>query len=137
MNESRITTNRTPRELLPYLSIEESKSVNTVTGYLHLRNPEKKIKIGATGSKEFKFIQCLFSPENFLSAKHKSVAQTRERVVEAMQATGEPHSNREGELGSEGAFAIVQKTIQSLKRKEVGKFLNFTFKENKIQMLVG
>jgi hypothetical protein len=115
-------TQRAPRELLPFLTAEENKELKTKTGFLNLRNPEIKLKIGAVASKEFKLIHCLFSPENFLSAKHKSVSQTRERVIVAIEASGE---------------AMLQKSIQSLKRKEIGKFLTFTFHENKIQMLVG
>ncbi len=126
---------RAPRELLPYLSVEEDKEHKTNTGFLHLRNPEKKLRIGEVASREFKLILCLFSPENFLSAKHRSVSQTRERVLAALGA-----SRYEGVLAQKEEptnFALVQKSIQGIKRKEIGKFLTFTFQENKIQMLVG
>lgn len=124
-----ITTRKISYKKYPYLSVEVDKSAQSLIGYLHLAHPPRKIEIGDVRSVEFKFIQCLFSPDNFLTAKYKSVLQTQERVYAVI--SDEPvSSDREIE-------SVLHSIIARLKKKEIGRFLTFAFQGEMLQMMVG
>lgn len=107
-------------------------------GFLYLEglNRRKEVAVGDAGSREFRLIQCLFSPKNFLSAKYQPVAQTRERIfgairepTDALNARLADRDSSESEMNS-----IVGKVIQKIQKGESGKYLSFISFENKVRM---
>ncbi len=72
--------------VLPRLVVEKSEiSPYEPVGFLHMRASDKKIEVGSANSREFRLMQCLFSPKNFISAKFEPVLQTHERVFGAIR----------------------------------------------------
>jgi len=123
---------------LPYLSSEPHTQSKVKMGFLHLRNPERKLEIGAVATREFKLVQCLFSPQNFIAAKHKSVPQTHERVLHAMRTNEKPPATRPAEHAGalSQSYTLIKNSIKRLEEKEVGNFLTFNFQEDKVQMTI-
>ena len=121
---------------MPFLSVQKFKGRDAV-GYLHVGKPTRKIEIGSVTGTEYKLVQCLFSPFNFPSARYSSVLQTQDRVLEAIQ-----HGKARGHAASRPSErhamrSAIRTSIARLEEREIGKFLTFSFRDDKVQMMVG
>ena len=108
----------------------------TEMGYLQIHSSTKKITIGDTKAREFRLLQCMFSAQNFLSAKYAPVTQTYERLYMSIK-TGSDVSNAKlsNEKSADNEMtAIVQATVRGLERGPAGKYLTFVTVGDKLRM---
>ena len=102
--------------------------IENQTGFLHLSHSSNKIEIGNIEGREFRLVQCLFSPQNFLSAKYNPVAQTYERVSNLMGVTAK--------VLEQEMFSIVRASMGALQKSEVGLYLAFSSDGDRLRMAV-
>ncbi len=124
--------------VLSRLVVERSEAAPlSYTGFLHMRDTNKKIMIGSAGSREFRLLQCLFSPKNFLYAKYEPVVQTHERVFGAIGMSTDALNPRltSRETAEDEVALIVERSMRSLQKGEVGEYFAFISKDGKIQMM--
>jgi hypothetical protein len=122
---------------LPRLIVERSgASPDRQIGFLLVSNGGKKIEIGDIDSREFRLIQCLFSPQNFLSAKYEPVTQTYERLFGAIRVSTDTlnerlanHQSRDNEMS-----LIVEKSLQNLREGGAGLLFAFISEEGRARM---
>ena len=106
------------------------------TGFLQLTGTDKKIKIGDTLGREFRLLQCLFSAQNFLSAKYAPVTQTYERLYGAIQITGDSLNEKLSNVKSVDTekARIVRTAVRGLQQSDAGKYLIFMHIDDKLRM---
>lgn len=105
-------------------------------GYLHFDATDEKYEIGPINSLQYKLVRCLFSPSNTNTAQYNSVRQTIERVFGCLYdiSQGSVHGVSTEKLLE--MQAAVRRVVQSVERKEAGKFLHFTWGAGTLQMAV-
>jgi hypothetical protein len=121
----------------PRLMVEESgTNPKTEVGFLQISSTGERIEVGDTLSREFRLVQCLFSPQNFVTAKYSPVTQTYERVFTAIRMQADKVNERLLNLKSSESemMLIVQKAMRALERGELGKHLVFVTSGNKLRM---
>lgn len=121
----------------PRLVLERSEEApEREVGFLQVTSSAQKIAIGNAQSKEFRLMQCLFSPRNFLSAKYEPVNQTYERVFAAIQNGADVLNARLSSLESAESemMRVVEKSLKSLRQSEAGKYFAFVSQEGRIRM---
>ncbi len=126
-----------PRNGFPRLVIEWSEtSPREMVGFLQVDSAGKGIALGSPEGREFRLIQCLFSPKNFMSAKYEPVVQTHERVFSAIGMRGDALNARlsRPENADSEMAAIIKRSLRVLQKGEVGKHFSFISQEGKIQM---
>ena len=113
-----------PKEELtkPYLSIEVSGPAGEKIGFLHVASSRTKIEIGDAYGREFKLVQCLFSPQNNVFSKYNPVAQTYERASSAM---GIPQDEYGG---------LLESSLQTLRAGKTAEYLTFTTDQGRVRM---
>ncbi len=121
----------------PRLTLE-AKEVTPAeeVGFLQISSTTAKLELGNAESREFKLVQCLFSPQNFITAKYSPVIQTYERVFMAIRSKTDATNERllnEKSAQSEMA-TIVQKSMRLLQKSEAGKYLSFVAVGDKLRM---
>jgi hypothetical protein len=121
----------------PRLTLEAKEYTPTEeVGFLQVSSSAEKLVVGAAESREFKLVQCLFSPQNFISAKYSPVIQTYERVFMAIRTKTDATNERllnEKSAQSEMA-TIVQKSVRMLQKSEAGRYLSFVAVGDKLRM---
>src|SRR3989344_5804796 len=123
----------------PRLVVDRSEILSEgLAGFLQVGTAQKRIEVGTVDSREFRLVQCLFSPRNFLSAKYEPVAQTHERVfgairtgADALNARLANHTSAESEM-----TAIVERSLRNLQKGKVGDHFAFVSKEGRVRMEV-
>jgi hypothetical protein len=121
----------------PRLLVDMNGSTDPVeTGFLQITSTSARIAVGAASSREFRLMQCLFSAQNFISAKYAPVTQTYERLYGAIKSsTDSSNSKLMNEKSALNEMkAIVQKSMRVLQHDEVGKLLNFIVVDDKLRM---
>ena len=131
---------KTPTQALkswPRLVVEtiEGPQKNEM-GYLQIHSSTKKIPIGDTKARDFRLLLCMFSAQNFLSAKYAPVTQTYERLYLSIKTSGDSGNDR---LSNEKSAynemtTIVQTAVRSLERGPAGKYLTFVTVGDKLRM---
>jgi hypothetical protein len=108
----------------------------TEVGYLQIHSTTKKITIGDTAAREFRLLQCLFSAQNFLSAKYAPVTQTYERLYLSIKTSSDLGNERlKNEKSADSEMTtIVQSAIRTLERGAAGKYLTFVTVGDKLRM---
>ena len=126
--------------LMPHLVVEK---INTdleenEMGYLCVSDTLDRLEIGGTNSREFRLVQCLFSPQNFLSAKYNPVTQTLERAFSAIRTSKDTLNKRllNPEEATHEMGLIIKQVLRNLRGKEVGNYLTFIAEGDKIRMEV-
>lgn len=122
---------------LPRLMVEDSRmSPDKQIGFLQIQATEKGIEIGRVDAREFRLVQCLFSPRNFLSAKYEPVSQTYERAFGAIRTNADTSNARlsSPESADNEMVSIVNKTLRVLEKGKVGEHVTFYSREGKIRM---
>jgi hypothetical protein len=132
--------NSQTKEFHPRLLVEKPMSyLEEGVGFLYfISNPDKKIKIAGLSSREFRLVQCLFSPQNFLSADYNPVSQTHERIFSSI-ATSEDFYNRrlKNPDSAEAGFeinSIIQTSIETLARGDARNHLRFVSEGDRLRM---
>jgi hypothetical protein len=131
------TAPNVPLKSWPRLTVEESTTgPKTENGFLQISSNGEKIALGDTLSREFRLVQCLFSPQNFITAKYSPVTQTYERVYTAIRMQADKMNEKLLNIKSVESemTAIVQKAMRTLERGELGKHMHFVIVDNKIRM---
>src|SRR5579859_5542364 len=110
----------------PRLSVGRASSGEEM-GFLQINSIVKKIEVGSTMSREFRLVQCLFSPQNYLLAKYNPVAQTHERAFGAIRMKADSLNIRLVNLATrESAMTnILEKSLQNLRTGKAAAHLNF------------
>ena len=124
----------------PRLLVERSQAVpEKETGFLQMGSASEKIEIGSIESREFRLLQCLFSPKNFPSAKYEPVKQTYERVFGAIRMQSDALNLRlaNRESAEREMESIVDKSLQSLRKGAAGEYLTVTSEEGRLLMSLG
>lgn len=128
---------QTPSKSFPRLVIERSEvSPEEMIGFLELGQTGKRIVLGNPNGREFRLMQCLFSPKNFMSAKYEPVVQTHERVFSAIGVKADTLNKRlssRKDADSE-MTAIVERSMRVLQKGEVGKHFSFHTEEGRVRM---
>ena len=108
----------------------------TEMGYLQILSTTKKITIGDTKGREFRLLQCMFSAQNFLSAKYAPVTQTYERLYLSIKTSGDSGNERlSNEKSADSEMtSIVRAAVRSLERGPAGKYLTFVTVGDKLRM---
>jgi hypothetical protein len=122
---------------LPRLVIEKSDgSPMKHVGFLQLGSSGKKIEVGSVESREFRLMQCLFSPKNFISAKYEPVIQTHERMFGAIRISADALNKRLANRDSADSemSAIVQRSMRKLQEGDAGEHLVFSSIEGRVRM---
>jgi hypothetical protein len=121
-----------PRLLLEKSAVLPGREV----GFLQLSGPGEKIEIGGSESREFRLIQCLFSPNNFLSAKYEPVVQTHERVFKAIRMSADDSNARlaDRESMESEMSVIVERSVRNLQKGGAGVHLAFVSEGGKVRM---
>ncbi|MDQ5955285.1 MAG: hypothetical protein QG621_288, partial [Patescibacteria group bacterium] len=102
--------------------------------YLQLRDSGEKIEIGSAESGEFRLVQCLFSPQNFPSAKYEPVVQTYERIFAVIQ-TQSLLERSAAERGSHREIThTVEKLLHNLQKGNMRHHVTFISKNNRVLM---
>ena len=117
----------------PRLVIDKVEHAANDTGFLHLSQSSERIPIGNVLSSDFLLIQCLFSPQNFPTAKYSPVTQTYERVFNLIKKSKDIPSPQ-GVTTEEEITSMVRASVGSIQKREVGSHITFILHENKIRM---
>jgi len=106
------------------------------TGYLQVSSTSLPIEVGSAGGREFKLLQCLFSAQNFISAKYAPVTQTYERLYLAIKTSSDSSNARlsNDKSADSEMTSIVQKSVRILQKSEAGKHLSFVTVGDKLRM---
>lgn len=129
----------TPGKSFPRLVIERSEVVaGEMEGYLEISSADKnkRIKLGNPESREYRLVQCLFNPKNFMSAKYEPVVQTYERIFGAIGMSIDAYNARlasRSNADSERAI-IIERSLQNLRRAEIGKHFAFVSQDGRVHM---
>ncbi|HEV8666436.1 MAG TPA: hypothetical protein VN665_01130 [Candidatus Paceibacterota bacterium] len=124
---------------MPRLLIESSKEIPTdYVGFLQIDAFSERIKIGRAEGREFRLVQCLFSPKNFLSAKYEPVVQTHGRLFEAIRVSNDALNTRlfRNDSAESEMELIVEKSLKNLQEGEAGKHLSFVSEAGRVRMEV-
>lgn len=130
----------TPSKSFPRLVIERSEAMTgEMEGFLEISSAdkEKRIGLGNPDNREYRLVQCLFNPKNFMSAKYEPVVQTYERLFGAIVMSTDSQNMRLAvEENAEGErAAIVEKSLRNLRRGEIGKHFAFVSNEGRVNMV--
>jgi hypothetical protein len=126
-----------PLKSWPRLSVEPNDSgPKNETGYLQLNSTGEKIKVGDTMGREFRLLQCLFSAQNFITAKYAPVTQTYERLYSAIKVSGDLVNAKLTDIKSANGemMHIVQSVVRTLQKGAAGKYLVFVTVDDKLRM---
>jgi len=121
----------------PHLVVERPDPLSQLwIGYLHLSSTSPKLHIGAADSREFRLVQCLFSPQNSLSAKYAPVTQTYERIFSAISMSKDAYNARLQVMASaEGEMrGIIESCVRMLQKQPVAQYLSFIFDGTRLRM---
>ncbi len=120
----------------PRLLSEPAESSKAETGYLQISSTGKKIEVGDTLSREFRLLQCLFSAQNFLTAKYAPVTQTYERLYGAIKISSDSVNLKLSNLKSANAemVSIVHGAMRALKNGAAGKYIQFVDVDEMLRM---
>jgi hypothetical protein len=121
-----------PRLILEAKEVTPAQEV----GFLQVSSTAEKLEVGSAESREFRLVQCLFSPQNFITAKYSPVIQTYERVFTAIRnATDAANERLLNEKSAQSEMTtIVQKSMRLLQKSEAGKYLSFVTVDDKLRM---
>lgn len=126
-----------PSKSYPRLVIEKSTtSPVELVGILQVTSAGKKIELGNPQGREFRLMQCLFSPKNFMSAKYEPVVQTHERVFGAIGMSVDARNDRlaDHQSADDEMTAIVERSLRNLRRGGAGEHFTFTSQEGRVSM---
>ena len=121
----------------PRLLVEKTiESPEADMGFLQVNSAAEKIEVGFAAGREFRLVQCLFSPQNFASAKYAPVTQTYERAYGAIKISADALNARllNPESAPEEMMAIVGKSLRALKRGKVGDYFTFISVGDRLRM---
>lgn len=127
----------TPTSNFPRLVVERSEaSPDKQIGFLQISTSTPNMRIGGTDGREFRLMQCLFSPRNFPSAKYEPVFQTHERLFEAIRVSADTLNKRlvSRESAENEMSAIVEKSLRDLREGEAGGHLTFVSEGGRVRM---
>jgi hypothetical protein len=124
-----------PTTFRPRIVVEDG------VGFLQVFRQTKKHRIGGIGTRRFKLVCCLFSPEGTEDAAHNPTLQGYERVFDAIRL---PKDDRNSKLESIATaqiekLNIIKSAIKEFqKEKEVpaGNYLKFAWELNGVRMEV-
>lgn len=101
-----------PKSFSPRLCSEKG------TGFIQIYKNTKKIRVGKIGSRKFKLIQCLFSPEDSISAEYEGVAQMAERVLAKIALPKDKENTKLRDLATKKAevFNIIENVVKEVQK---------------------
>ena len=124
---------------LPRLVVDRPDALSPAEiGFLQVRGSEKKVALGDIRSREFRLVQCLFSPQNFIHAKYEPVVQTYERVLDAIRMKADALNARLADSQSAHIeiAAIVERSVRAVEKSAAGKYFAFIYGAGRLQMQV-
>lgn len=102
-----------------------------------VKGDDYEYEIGPVNLRPFRLFRCLFSPSprHIDMVAYCSVMQTQERVYAALTSeTTDGAAHAAARLESEKVRTVINGVVRGLRKKRVGKHLNFLWDSERIQM---